>query len=948
MNVEARLRAFAAVARQRSFSRAAEELFVSQPAVSKHVASLEAELGTQLVVRGRRGATLTPAGELLADYVLRAEALLANAARALAAGEDGASGTLSLAASGIPGTYLLPELLGRFAEEHPGVVVDFQLSTSGGALELVRAHRAELAVVGGFVVPPELESESLVDDEVVLVGPPALAGRRLRARELEGLTWISREEGSATRAAVEAARWEIGLHAVRALELPSWEAVKRAVASGAGIAAISRVAIDLELRAGVLAVLDVPRWQVTRTISVVTARDVPLTPPAARFLDLVRSSFADGDELAPNSNLPAPATPLVGRVAELETLVSLLRRGRSRLVTALGPGGTGKTRLALEAGSRLVDDFRDGVFLVDLTPLRDAELVVPAIGRVLGLAEADDVHERLRPRRLLLVLDNFEQVATAAGGVAALVAACPRLAVLVTSRVPLRVEGERTFDVPPLPEDDAVALFVDRALAVEPEFVDDGSVAGLCRRLDGLPLAVELAAARVRTFPPVEVLGRIDEALSLLVGGRRDAPSRQRTLRGAIAWSVDLLDPAEQRVFARLGVFASGCTADAAAAVCGADEAHLVSLVEASLLRGRADGSRWTMLETVREYAAELLAASPERTDVERRHVDWLTRLAADVQQHARGPEQKPWLDRMALELDEVRVALARALDGGDRVAGLTLAAALEAFWTRGRLEAEGVRSLEALLPFRDQAPEPVAVAALASAARLALDLGDVERGRPWAEEAERLARASGDRELLAWSLHCLGQAAAIEGDHAEARGSLLESSRLFADLGLTAPAAGRLTYLADLEWGSGDHEAARAALERAAELYATAGDRFGVASCRHGCGDLALDQGDDASARVSYAEALEAMVDSGSEIDLAYCFGGLAAVAARCGRLADAGRLWGAVERIEGELGQALNETERAVYTASLGDRRRADVAGGRSLTTDEAVQLARSVQDL
>jgi len=945
MNVEARLRAFAAVARQRSFSRAAQELYVSQPAVSKHVASLEAELGLQLVVRGRREATLTTAGELLADYVLRAEALLANAGRALAAGKDGASGTLSLAASGVPGTYLLPELLGRFVEEHPGVVVDFQLSTSGGALELVRAHRAELAVVGGFVVPPELESESLVDDEVVLIGPPALAGRRLRARDLEGLTWISREEGSATRAAVEAARWEIGLHAVRALELPSWEAVKRAVASGAGIAAISRVAIDLELRTGVLAVLDVPRWQVTRTISVVTARDVPLTPAAARFLDLVRSSFADGDELAPNSNLPAPATPLVGRVAELDALVSLLR-GRSRLVTALGPGGTGKTRLALEAASLLVDDFRDGVFLVDLTPLRDAELVVHAIGRVLGLPEADDVRERLRSRRLLLVLDNFEQVAAAATDVAGLIAACPRLGVLVTSRVPLRVEAERMFEVPPLPESDAVALFVDRALAVEPEFVDDGSVAELCRRLDGLPLAVELAAARVRTFPPAEVLSRIEEALSLLVGGRRDAPSRQRTLRGAIAWSVDLLDPAEHRLFAQLGVFASGCTTDAAAAVCGADEAGLSSLVEASLLRRRADGSRWTMLETVREYAAEQLAASPERTDVERRHVEWLTRLAAEVQRHARGPEEKPWLNRMALELDEVRVALARALEsGGDHAAALTLAAALEAFWTRRRLEAEGVRTLDALLPFRDQVPEPVAVGALASAARLALDLRDVERGRPWAEEAERLARASGDGEGLAWALHCLGQAAAIEGDHAEARVRLLESSRLFVDLGLTAPAAGRLTYLADLEWRSGDHEAARAALDRAAELYAAAGDRFGVASCRHGCGDLALDRGDDMSARVLYAEALEAMVDSGSDVDLAYCFGGLAAVAARGGRLADAGRLWGAVERIEGELGQALNETERAVYTTSLGERRRADVAAGRSLSIAEAVELARSV---
>lgn len=291
MDVEPRLR-IRRRARQRSFSRAAAELYVSQPAVSKHVAALEAELGTRLVVRGRREATLTPAGELLADHVLRAEALLANARRALAAEIHGVAGTLSLAASGIPGTYLLPELLGRFAADQPAVEIDFQLSTSGGALELVRGHRAELAVVGGMVVPPELESEPLVEDEVVLVGPPTLAGRRLRARELEGLTWISREEGSATRAAVEAARWQIGLHAVRTLELPSWEAVKRAVARGAGIAAISRFALELELRTAVLAVLDVPRWRLTRTISIVTARDVPLTPPSERFREVLRESFS--------------------------------------------------------------------------------------------------------------------------------------------------------------------------------------------------------------------------------------------------------------------------------------------------------------------------------------------------------------------------------------------------------------------------------------------------------------------------------------------------------------------------------------------------------------------------------------------------------------------------------------------------------------------------------
>jgi len=295
MNLEARLRAFAAVARAGSFSRAADALYVSQPAVSKHVASLEAELGTPLVVRRRSGLRLTPAGEVLADYVLRAEALLANARRALATGADAEIGTLALAASGVPGTYLLPEVVARFHERHPGVDVDFRLSTSAGTLELVRAHEVEIGVVGGLTSPPELHVEPLVEDEVVLVGPGSLGGRRLRSRDLEEWAWISREEGSATKASVEAARWQLGLHEVRSLELPSWEAVKLAVASGAGIAAISRVALRLELETGSLAILDVPRWRLSRTIAAVTARDVPLTPPAAQFLELLRARFAVPD-----------------------------------------------------------------------------------------------------------------------------------------------------------------------------------------------------------------------------------------------------------------------------------------------------------------------------------------------------------------------------------------------------------------------------------------------------------------------------------------------------------------------------------------------------------------------------------------------------------------------------------------------------------------------------
>lgn len=292
MELNARLRAFSAVARRASFSRAAEELYVSQPAVSKQIAQLEAELGHRLLTRTARGAELTEHGRLLADYVLRAEALLSNARRALASAGNDEAGTLSLAASGTPGLYLLPKLLARFHDLHPDVEIEYDMSESEHALELVRAHRAELGIVGTYVLPPELDGELLREDEIVLVGPPELADRRLRLKDVQELTWVMRERGSATRAASEAAALQLGLAVRRRLELVSWESVKLAVAGGAGVAAISRVALDVELQAGTLAILDAPWWRASRQMAIVYARDVPLTPPAERFLSLVREMRA--------------------------------------------------------------------------------------------------------------------------------------------------------------------------------------------------------------------------------------------------------------------------------------------------------------------------------------------------------------------------------------------------------------------------------------------------------------------------------------------------------------------------------------------------------------------------------------------------------------------------------------------------------------------------------
>jgi DNA-binding transcriptional LysR family regulator len=292
MELNARLRAFSAVARRGSFSRAADELYVSQPAVSKQVAQLELELGHSLLARTPHGAELTEHGKLLADYVLRAEALLANARRALESSGDPGIGTLTLAASGTPGLYLLPRMLARFHESYPGVEIVYDMSESAHALELVRAHRAEIGIVGTFVLPPELDGELLREDAIVLVGPPALGERRWRLSELQELTWVTRERGSATRAASEAAALQLGLSIRRRLELVSWESIKLAVAGGAGVAAVSRIAIDVELKAGTLVILDAPWWRASRQMAVVYARDVPLTPPAERFLELVRETRA--------------------------------------------------------------------------------------------------------------------------------------------------------------------------------------------------------------------------------------------------------------------------------------------------------------------------------------------------------------------------------------------------------------------------------------------------------------------------------------------------------------------------------------------------------------------------------------------------------------------------------------------------------------------------------
>jgi predicted ATPase/class 3 adenylate cyclase len=645
------------------------------------------------------------------------------------------------------------------------------------------------------------------------------------------------------------------------------------------------------------------------------------------------------------TNLPVPATPFLGRERELGEVRELLSQEGVRLLTLTGPGGTGKTRLGLQAAAEAAERYPDGVWWVPLAPLRDPQLVLETAGHALGAK--DGVKEHIADKSLLLLFDNFEHVVEAAADLSQLLAACPNLHLLVTSRELLRLPGEQAYPVPPLEPWDGTELFLARARAALPSFERSATVPELCARLENLPLALELAAARVRVLSPEQLLERFSRRLDLLKGGR-GIDARQETLRATIEWSYDLCSSEEQLLFRGLSVFRGGWTLEVAEAVCDADVDVLQSLVDKSLVRVREEERFW-MLETIREYAVERLEGSGEAEGLRRRHAEHFRALAEEAEPHLRG-SPKEWLDRLDQEHDNLRAALDQLEKAGETQLSLRLAGALWKFWNmRGHLR-EGRRRLESALAADDR-PTAARANALNGAGAIAVVVErDFATARLRAEEALRLHTELGDAWGSAYARFLFGFAAVEEGKFEEGPPHLEESLQLFGELG-DDYYVGVVSF--NLAWAYeelGDQERARALAEEMLSRGRATGNERQIAFALDLLERHARHEGRPRDALPMLKEGLRIRVDLHDPVHIADSLGRVASALAQTHEAEVATRLLSRAVAANEEIGidmpiyqEKRNQETLAAIRAQLDEASFAAAwEQGRALTLDEAVALA------
>jgi len=680
----------------------------------------------------------------------------------------------------------------------------------------------------------------------------------------------------------------------------------------------------------------------------------PLRELERRILEQDPALDADLAERRP-ARLPVPSTRTVGRDRELSAVVRRLLDPGTRLLTLLGPGGIGKTRLAVEAAHRLDDELADGAVLVDLAPVADPALVLPAIGRALGLREGPEpwpeaLAAHLREVELLLVLDNLEHLVDATAPLGDLLAAAPRLTVLATSRRVLRLAAEEIFEVNPLDRSASLELLAERVVAAlarsEPE---RASLDAISSRLEGLPLAIELAAPWFRTLPADEVLERLDSRLQLLAGGARDQPARQRTMRSALDWSYELLDPGAQHLLGRLSIFSGGCSTDAALAVGGpaATIEHMAALVDSSFLR-RAD-DRYELLDLVREYACELASADDEGRGL---HARYFLSLAEEAEGHLTGAEQGTWLAVLETEHDNCRVALDWAAREDDREVEVRLAAALGRFWyVRGYL-GEG---LERLQRAADRAPADrpeLRARALRAASAVALLRGDYPLARDLAERGLDAYREAGDELGVARCLSNLGAILHAENRLDEAAATLDACVEGCLGLGEVRLLALARNNRGDVALSQGDLDTAAAQFGQSLDLLRSLGDVANIARALYNLGAVALEQGRGPEGAGLLLEALDLSREIEDDEDTAWCLIGLAASAAAGGDALGGAQLLGFATGLLERIGATMKPFEQRLYDRTLdrlrdalgADRLDDARAEGRQLVVDEIVALARS----